>query len=116
MLHSQNPKFRMDETAYGTEYNLSQAGYQTNNEYVRNQSAVFSQDTTSASAGQFDKSYKAGRGTAVMFGGGQNLYRRLLNDSTDNLLKPTAIAIGGGTTKVSQMPFHPSQSKPILKN
>ena len=41
----------MDETAYGTEYNLSAAGFQTNNEYVRNQSAVFSQDTTSASAG-----------------------------------------------------------------
>ena len=116
MLHSQNPKFRMDETAYGTEYNLSVAGYMTNNEYVRNQSAVFSQDTTSASVGQFDKSYKAGRGTAVMFGGGQNLYRRLLNDSTDNLLKPTAIALGGGTTKVSQMPFNPSQSKSILGN
>ena len=43
-----------------------------------------------------------------MFGGGQNLYRRLLNDSADNLLKPTAFAIGGaGTTKISQMPFQP---------
>ena len=27
MLQSQNPMFRMDETAYGTEYNLSAAGY-----------------------------------------------------------------------------------------
>ena len=27
MLNSANPKFRMDETAYGTEYNLSAGGY-----------------------------------------------------------------------------------------
>ena len=36
MLNSQNPKFRMDETAYGTEYNLSAAGFQTENAYARN--------------------------------------------------------------------------------
>ena len=110
MLHSVNPKYRMDETAYGTEYNMSATNFKTNHEYVRNQSAVFSQDTTDASMDQFQRSYKAGRGTAIMYGGGQNMYKRLLNDSTDNLLKPTAIAIGSGTTKVSQMPFHPSQN------
>ena len=37
------------------------------------------------------------------------MYRRLLHDSTDNLIQPTAQAIGNGTTKVSQMPFQPSQ-------
>ena len=52
-----------------------------------------------------------------MFGGGQNLYRRLLNDSADNLLKPTAFAIGGaGTTKISQMPFQPKQPQTGQKN
>ena len=71
MLQSQNPKFRMDETAFGTEYNYSAAGFQTNPEYARGeQSAVFSNDTASFSAEQFPKSYQAGRGTAVLNGGG----------------------------------------------
>lgn len=32
---------------------------------------------------------------AVIGGGGPNVYDRLLNESTDNLLKPTAQMIGG---------------------
>ena len=33
--------------------------------------------------------------TAVIGGGGPNIYDRLLNDSTENLLRPTAQMIGG---------------------
>ena len=101
----------MDETAFGTDYNTSQGGYQTNLDYERNQSAIFGDtETASFSADNLQKSYKAGRGTAVIQGGGINMYRRLLNDSTENLIKPTALAIGSGTTKVSTMPWHPSQA------
>ena len=32
--------------------------------------------------------------TAVIGGGGPNIYDRLLNDSTENLLRPTAQMIG----------------------
>jgi len=120
MFQSQNPKFRMDETAFGTDYNTSQGGYQTN--FDRNHSAIFNEtETASFSAENLQKSYKAGRGTAIIQGGGINMYKRLLNDSTENLMKPTALAIGAGTTKVSTMPWHPSQAafttkKNSLKN
>lgn len=33
--------------------------------------------------------------TAVVNGGGPNIYDRLINDSTDNLLRPRALMIGG---------------------
>ena len=48
LMQSQNTKFRMDETAFGTEHHSSTNGLLTDNNYMRNASAVFQPDTVSA--------------------------------------------------------------------
>ena len=86
MYSSKDPKFNMSEIDLGHQ------------NPQRNFSAVLSQKTAASSnhpitwtqgpvlASQYS--------TAVIGGGGQNIYDRLLNDSTENLLRPTAQMIG----------------------
>jgi len=55
-------------------------------------SAAVSQNTAASSHNQFAGGLMNPAGTydtAVINGGGQGLYNRLLRDSTDNLLRPT---------------------------
>jgi len=46
------------------------------------------------------------RGSAVVGGGGQNIYDRLMQETTKTLVTPSATAIGGpsAATKISHMP------------
>jgi len=64
---------------------------------VRNYSAVMSVKTAASSENHFYSMPKIALpsySTAVIGGGGPNIYERLLQDSTDNLLRPTAHMIG----------------------
>lgn len=53
--------------------------------------------------------------TAVIGGGGPNIYDRLLNDSTENLLRPTAQMIGSANrisaSFYSQKPWAGNQKR-----
>ena len=90
MYSSKDPKYNMSDA------NLGRLTSNMN----RNYSAVHSQKTA-ASSNHYQTMQRYGESiphqysTAVMGGGGPNIYDRLLNDSTENLLRPTAHMIGG---------------------
>ena len=90
MMNSKDPKYNMSDANLGRSNDFNNA---------RNYSAVHSVKTAATSnnwqtMNRYGESIPHQYSTAVMGGGGPNIYDRLLNDSTENLLRPTAHMIG----------------------
>jgi hypothetical protein len=93
MYASKDPKYTMNE--------INMGGGSAQN---RNYSGVLSQKTAASSNHIFQMTHQGGvhnqhqlapqYSQAIMSGGGFGLYERLLHDSTENLLRPTAAMIG----------------------
>eukprot|EP00354_Favella_ehrenbergii_P001525 CAMPEP_0170459282 /NCGR_PEP_ID=MMETSP0123-20130129/6033_1 /TAXON_ID=182087 /ORGANISM="Favella ehrenbergii, Strain Fehren 1" /LENGTH=125 /DNA_ID=CAMNT_0010723837 /DNA_START=1487 /DNA_END=1864 /DNA_ORIENTATION=+ len=107
-MSSKDPKYNMSEANIGT---------MNNN---RNYSAVLSQKTA-ASSNHYQTVHRFGElphqySTAIMGGGGPNIYDRLLNDSTENLLRPTAHMIGSANRITASFASRPGRKMPSRTN
>ena len=104
LYNSKDPKLNMSDVNIGQNRPFTGFGGRGSHPPERNYSAVMSQKTAASSFAMtqmgrapytnLNTQVMPEYSTAVIGGGGQNIYDRLLNDSTENLLRPTAAMIG----------------------
>ena len=87
----QDPKLNQSEVHIGITSNIRNDSGVRSNKTAASSNFIYRSKRPSGDVNRFKNNYS----TAIVGGGGLNIYDRLLNDSTDNLLRPTATMIGG---------------------